>query len=463
MKKILLIEPGYKCKYPPLGLMKIAAFHKQKGHKVYFFKGCSKELREISWDRIYIATLFTYYWSITLKTIKYYRGSVRDISDIFVGGVMASLLKEEIKQEIPVTVVDGLLNSPGKLGYENDELVDSMVPDYSIITESLNPLLSYTYPTSDCYIAYATRGCVRKCDFCAVHKIEPYFSNSISIAKQVKAIKRKYGEKRHLLLLDNNILASDNFKEIIEEIKSLGFSKTNNKFRGRLERYVDFNQGIDARLLTEEKMKLISEIAIKPLRIAFDRIDLKDQYIEKVRLAANYGIKTLSNYILFNYNDKPEDLYQRLRINIDLNEELKRKKLKSDIWSFPMKYSPVSGENCKNRKFIGVYWNKKYLRAIQCILIPTHGVVGPKKKYFLRAFGRNLSEFKKILLLPEQYIMHRDKNQKASERLWVQIRRLNVKDKKQFIAMVSNGVTKNNMQDMPFENRNIICLLRKYE
>jgi hypothetical protein len=411
-KKILLVEPDFKNKYPPLGLMKISTYHKEKGHEVIFFKGLSKELRAQAWDRIYISTLFTFYWKRTIDTIKYYSKSVKMLSDIYVGGVMASLLKNDIESEIPVTVIGGLLNKKGKLGYSDDYLVDSSVPDYSIIDSQRNALLNYYYPTSDCYIAYATRGCIRKCKFCAVHKIEPNFSNGLSIAKQVNAIKRSFGEKKDLLLLDNNILASDKFEEIIEEIKSIGFEKGKNIYQNRKKRYVDFNQGIDARLLTREKMKMLSEIAVRPLRIAFDNISDKEIYIEKVRWAAEAGIKILSNYVLFNFNDKPEDFYERLKINVDLNEEFQKKGLKSQIWSFPMKYSPITGEYCKNRKYVGQHWNKKYLRAIQCVLIATHGVVGPKKDFFERAFGRNIDEYHKILMMPEEYIIYREKYEK---------------------------------------------------
>ena len=68
MRRILLVEPGYKNKYPPLGLMKISTYHKLKGDFVQFAKGCIKELQEEKWDRIYISTLFTFYWAVTIKT-----------------------------------------------------------------------------------------------------------------------------------------------------------------------------------------------------------------------------------------------------------------------------------------------------------------------------------------------------------------------------------------------------------
>ncbi|KUK55980.1 MAG: Uncharacterized protein XD79_0366 [Atribacteria bacterium 34_128] len=414
MKNILLIEPDYKNKYPPLGLMKISTYHKQKRDKVVFCKGCSAELKGQIWDRIYISTLFTFYWNKTIKTIKFYSKSVKHPSHIFVGGVMATLMKREIQNEINVTIIQGLLNEKGKLGYKDDDKIDYILPDYSIIRRESNSFLEYFYPIDDSYIAYATRGCIRKCKFCAVPIIEPHFTNSISIAKQVKAIKDNFGEKRNLLLLDNNILASEEFPKIIDEIKSVGFERgakyilNENGKKVYLNRYVDFNQGIDSRLLTKEKMRLLSEIAIKPLRIAFDDIKYKDIYIEKVRLAAECGIKTLSNYILFNFMDTPEDFYERLKINVELNEEFERNGYKSKIWSFPMKYSPITGEFCKNRKYVGTYWNRKYLRGVQCILLATHGVVGPKKQFFEKAFGKDAKEFIKILMLPENFIIYRN-------------------------------------------------------
>ena len=46
-----------------------------------------------------------------------------------------------------------------------------------------------------------------------------------------------------------------------------------------------------------------------------------------------------------------------------------------------MKYMPLEGEHCKDRKYVGKYWNKKLLRGIQCVLSATHGVVGPNRDF----------------------------------------------------------------------------------
>jgi hypothetical protein len=70
---------------------------------------------------------------------------------------------------------------------------------------------------------------------------------------------------------------------------------------------------------------------------------------------------------------------------VELNERLGTK-----IFSFPMKYIPV---NNKDRKYVGKYWNPKYLQTIQCILHATHGIVGPKKDFFEAAFGETFNDF----------------------------------------------------------------------
>jgi hypothetical protein len=268
--------------------------------------------------------------------------------------------------------------------------------------------------------------------------------------------------------LDNNVLASKKFPEIIEEIKNAGFGKgakyisNKNGKKRKITRYVDFNQGIDARLLTRKKMKLLSEIAIKPMRIAFDDIKYKDTYIKKVRLAAEFGIKTLSNYLLFNFKDSPDDLYERMKINIELNEEFEKNGYQSKIWSFPMKYAPIKGEYCKNRKYIGEKWNKKYLRGMQCILLATHGVIGPKRVFFERAFGKDLYEFKKILSLPEPYIIYRNEHEKNGDvkNLEKMINTLNIKQSEEFREIVFN----NNFRNMSnlISDKNILDILKLY-
>ena len=101
-KNILLIEPGYRNKYPPLGLMKLAQYHGAQGKRdnVRFIKGEDRSVIGTAWDRIYITTLFSFEWTRTAKSIDFALEVARGRSDlIFVGGIAASLMNDKFLEE----------------------------------------------------------------------------------------------------------------------------------------------------------------------------------------------------------------------------------------------------------------------------------------------------------------------------------------------------------------------------
>ncbi len=548
-RKILLLEPNYKNKYPPMGLMKLSTYYKMQGDQVAFFKGNLKELvlndtyedlleqlysndNTIFWEKykpiiceylkkgsknvleeilkvncnpiikellkfyrkyfhnkdyflpqnrkydiVGITTLFTFYWKITIDTINFAKQLCKNEQNVMVGGVMASILPNEIKEATGIYPFVGTIESRGVLD-DNDIVVDILPLDYSILEE-----IEYEYPANNAYYAYMTRGCINKCDFCAVPKLEPQYKSYLPIAEQVRLATSHFGGKKDLLLLDNNVLASCKFEQIIDEIKEAGFTKDSkfeqpnlfevaiknlrnghndkgyvrnivkqyrqllqecktekmqsvydllesynllefhtakkeailetynlvksnfNKFYNHQprKRYVDFNQGIDARLITDENMKKMSEIPVNPVRIAFDNWSLEKTYTRAVKIAVRNGHKNLSNYLLYNFRDEPIELYLRLKLNVDLCEELG-----ASIYSFPMKYHPIEDSNYfSNRDFIGEHWNRKFIRTIQAILNSTKGKVGKGKSFFEKAFGSTPEEFEKLLYMPEAMIIYR--------------------------------------------------------
>lgn len=416
-RNILLVEPGYRNKYPPLGLMKIAQYHGplNKKDNVKFVKGEDFSAYEKAWDRIYITTLFSFEWERTARSIDYALDLVGGQAHrVFVGGIAASLMYDRFIDEPRwrgVRFIKGLLGeAPAvSLGLDtfeeelyaddiNGKPIEDLIPDYSILEH-----IGYKYPVNDAYFTYASRGCIRKCSFCGVPKLEGEQRDTKSLSEVVEGISKLYGHKRDLILMDNNVVASANFKNIITEIIELGFEKGAKLERGSQEinRRVDFNQGVDARILCKDPMylKQLSRIALKPLRIAFDHLGLKKPYEKAIRYSADVGLTELSNYMLYNFHDSPSDLFERMRLNVTLNEDLGIR-----IFSFPMRYQPVTRPD---RGHVGKNWNSYFLRSMQVILQATHGIVSGAPDFFRLAYGDTYQDFESILLRPHRYIFNR--------------------------------------------------------
>lgn len=509
--KVLLVEPNYKNKYPPMGLMKISTYHKMLGDEVRFVKGFDPEVDEEVWDRIYVTTLFTFDFDIDVQTINHYKLLVNKIDDLYVGGIMASLMPDKVVEATGIErshILTGLFTDTSVVGDHNEINVDELPLDYDILEQ-----VNYKYPAGDNYFAYTTRGCPNHCSFCAVPILEPNFHVTNNIIDQIKTIDEKYGPKQHLLLLDNNVLNTTDLEKLVDDLCTAGFgrgAKYNDpgaynivmmrykngdladfldkkmatyldgfkkriksgemletflqivigaeeaedyaqymldheeelspiieKYRSKAKkaRYLDFNQGVDGRKINDDNMEQLARLAIHPLRIAFDDIKLKDVYCKAVRTAHRHGIKEISNYILFNYKDKPEDLYERLKVNIELNEELG-----IQIFSFPMKYSPISETD---RTYIGTNWCKKSVRAISAILQVTKGVVAAGSSFFYKAFGNNLEEYYEILAMPRELIMFRSyfENNGITAKWQHLYRQLDAEQKERLMKLVSLNVS----------------------
>lgn len=570
-RNILLIEPNYKNKFPPIALMKLSTYHKMLGDHVVFYKGefrdfilerisekCVRKLTEIEpqgnwgskkhyiydfiktrkkdyyaslqldsydselllgnwviyykdyywkklylaepeWDRVMITTLFTFYFDATVKCINDFKRLVKPHGLVMVGGVLATLQPKELEAATGIKPHIGLLNKPGDLD-DNDIIIDSLPLDYTILEE-----IDYKYEMSNAYYGSLTKGCIRHCPFCAVPKLEPVYEEHIPLKERIDAVRELCGDQRDLLLMDNNVMASEKFDEIIEDIIDSGFgagstyvepnmleisvrnlhdnindrgyirkartllldfykSIKNKEFSFQVysaleenhlmrietttkdgiynvyelvkdayvkkvklkrpkKRSVDFNQGVDARLFTPHMAKQFSRIAINPLRIAFDNMAIKDTYINAIKMCQNEGLKRFSNYLLYNFRDEPIDLYRRLKINVELCEELD-----IDIYSFPMKYHPLYDEHSHDRNYIGKKWNMKYIRAVQAVLNVTKGCIGRGQTFFYRAFGKTEKEYMDILIMPDTLILYRfffewleSKGHKLSKYRWQSI------------------------------------------
>ena len=179
MERILLVEPDYKNKFPPLGLMKIATYHRNKGDIVEFYKGEAPYTQIISKDRVYITTLFTFHYDMTIKCISHYSKYISPGS-IFIGGIAATLLPSDFKRDTGAhNIIQRQLVRSSALGYEDNVNIDALPLDYDILDD-----ISYRYPAGDNYFVYTTRGCRRGCDFCAVQILEPIFETTNNVIDQ---------------------------------------------------------------------------------------------------------------------------------------------------------------------------------------------------------------------------------------------------------------------------------------
>jgi len=82
-----------------------------------------------------------------------------------------------------------------------------------------------------------------------------------------------------------------------------------------------------------------------------------------------------------------------MQINIELAEELNL-----HIFSFPMKYIPLFGEDAKHRDYVGKHWNKKYVRAIQSVLNVTKGIVASGSNFLKEHLVKMLKNLKNFYI-----------------------------------------------------------------
>ena len=164
--------------------------------------------------------MFTFYWDITIETIEFAKTMVKDVKNLMVGGVLASIQPNEIEAATGIKPHCGTLHTPGEIDKDDNRIIDELPLDYSILDE-----IEYEYPDSGAFYSYATRGCIRQCPFCAVPIIEPKYQQYLPLQERIKRTRRLFGDQRNLLLMDNNKLASKEQSKIITYKKACGFAK----------------------------------------------------------------------------------------------------------------------------------------------------------------------------------------------------------------------------------------------
>lgn len=162
--------------------------------------------------------------------------------------------------------------------YFNDCKNITVGEEYDGVLQLVNPLATKT-----------TVGCVRKCGFCAVPKIEGKF-------KELNTYPNRP------IICDNNILASSikHFDAVIDKL---------------LQRWgwADFNQGLDCRLLTSHHAKRIAEIKKPMIRLALDSMSDKELWERAFNILRRAGIalNKIRSYALIAFNSDPGEAWER--------------------------------------------------------------------------------------------------------------------------------------------------------
>jgi len=314
---VLLVEPDYYTRYPPLGLLKLSAYHKSQGDAIEYVRG----LQLVSTaDIIYVTSLFTWAWKPVWQAVGYYKKLFPD-AELWLGGLYASLLPEHAAQSGADRIYKGLFKD-----------AEDLMPDYSLV------------PKWNGSIIFSSRGCNRKCPFCAVPMLEGEIN---SVKYSIKHL--VYPKHTRIIFWDNNILQSPGCNDVFNELKELGLK-------------VDFNQGLDAKLITEEvaerlaRLKLDSGRGIK-VRLGYD-LRSNGPFVKRAieRLNA-VGIKgrEIMLYTLYNYNDDPQDFFERVR-----------EVLNWGAICYPMRYEPLKGEYAfQKNTYISRHWTAEELEMIQ--------------------------------------------------------------------------------------------------
>lgn len=335
MSQILLVEPAYYTKYPPLALLKLSSYYKKDGNFVTFVQ-CRNgmTLPKQNPDEIFITSLFTYAWKKVHDAVAFYKSNYPG-TPITVGGIYATLMPDHALSSGCDKVHSGLLHE-----------AEDMVPDYTLV------------PDWDSSIIFSSRGCVRKCPFCAVPKMEPKYTNLDSIKKYIWP-----GHKK-IVLWDNNFLASKYWFEILTEIEETNLE-------------VDFNQGLDARLLTEEKAEKLSKLKITFVRMAYD--DSRNCRVkDTIDLLSNYRFRRRDMFIytLYNFKDNPEEFLDRAKSILSWGATC-----------YPMRYQPLDA--LKKDDYIDPNWsNESLTMLVKARRVLGYGGAFPPYKGLIEKFNK---------------------------------------------------------------------------
>ena len=299
---ILFVEPEFPrvsksknhAEFMPIGLVKLASYHRKLGDSICIVRGeVSKDMVRFEApngrinkgsmpDEVFITSYFTYWSKYVRKSVKYYK-TLYSNTKIIVGGIYASLMPEHCKK------------------YTGCDEVFVGVHEQAELAPISYRYLEKHYGPVDYQIVHTSRGCVRRCEFCGVYRIEPEFTYKASILKEIT--------KKKLVFYDNNLLANPAIENILSELAFL-------KHRQRIT-WCEAQSGIDGRILLKnpELAHLLKEAGFREIRISWDGPLSDAPQIEKqIKLLKKAGYQLYRHifvFMIYNWEIPFEEMEQK--------------------------------------------------------------------------------------------------------------------------------------------------------
>lgn len=271
--------------FPNIALMKISAWHKAKGDEVGWYSHF-----EGAYDFVYCSKVFSFTQDFDepINASKVIRGGTGYCIDLVDGREVFRKGKEKLL--IPEA--------------------EHIYPDYSL----------YPKLTEDTAYGFLTRGCPRGCEFCIVGQKEGLCSHKVADLSEF------WRGQKNIVLCDPNILACKDWKDLLQQLID---SKAN----------IDINQGLDIRLMTEEKAEMISRMRIHNIHFAWDKYEDREKIIPKFELFGKYRFKGKNP-------DHNAIVFTLVNFNTTIEQDLDRIYTLRDIgyWPYVMIYDKAHAD-----------------------------------------------------------------------------------------------------------------------
>ncbi len=256
--------------YPNLPLMKLSEWHKKRGDTVEWYE----PLFSGHMDKVYMSKVFSF-----TPDYQYYI----DAEEVIRGGTGYCIETVKSGKEIY------RLEKDSELPPE----VEHIYPDYSLYPEKTG----YGKPIKEqTAYGFLTRGCPRGCEFCHVEAKEGRCSHKVADLSEF------WRGQGNIVICDPNLIACKDWKDLIQQLID---SKA----------VININQGIDIRMMTDEKAEMIKKLRVDSIHFAWDRYEDKDAIIPKFKAfkeITGWGARKTSVFVLTNFNTTFEQDLERV-------------------------------------------------------------------------------------------------------------------------------------------------------